>query len=117
MQWQHCLSPWVYSSRNWPRARANMSFGGGWRRRSKSEPHSERRPSKLRTSRVWHASFVHDDLMVREVYLADRLPSCVGASRRRSLHKQGPKSCRVATNAWLESMSVVWFPASSETFE
>jgi RNA polymerase sigma-70 factor (ECF subfamily) len=28
-----------------------------------------------------------------------------------------PWLCRVATNACLESMSVVWFPASSETFQ
>jgi hypothetical protein len=26
MQWQHCLSPWDYFSRNWTEARANLSF-------------------------------------------------------------------------------------------
>ena len=43
------------------------------------------------------------------------------AWRYRDSVKEGaplrPWSYRVATNACLESMSVVWFPASSETFQ
>jgi hypothetical protein len=47
------------------------------------------------------------------------LPLC--AWRYRDSLKEGaplrPWLYRVATNACLESMSVVWFPASSETFQ
>jgi hypothetical protein len=43
------------------------------------------------------------------------------AWRYRDSLKEGaplrPRLYRVATNACLESMSVVWFPASSETFQ
>jgi RNA polymerase sigma-70 factor (ECF subfamily) len=43
------------------------------------------------------------------------------AWRNRDSVKEGaplrPWPYRVATNACLESMSVVWFPASSETFQ
>ena len=43
------------------------------------------------------------------------------AWRYRDSLKEGAPLClrfyRVATNACLESMSVVWFPASSETFQ
>jgi RNA polymerase sigma-70 factor, ECF subfamily len=43
------------------------------------------------------------------------------AWRNRDSVKEGaplrPCLYRVATNAFLESMSVVWFPASSETFQ
>jgi RNA polymerase sigma-70 factor, ECF subfamily len=68
------------------------------------------------------------ELLVHCYHMRDSLPDAADAVqetllrawRYRDSVKEGaplrPWLYRVATNACLESMSVVWFPASSETF-
>jgi DNA-directed RNA polymerase specialized sigma24 family protein len=69
---------------------------------------------KFAAVRLWR----HYRIMVAEDAVQEML---LRAGRYRDSVKEGallrPWLCRVATNACLESMPVVWFPASSEKFQ